>query len=305
MDKAYIDTVKLMLHIAPDVFEGNPFALKGGTAINLFVQEMPRLSVDLDLVYVHRETPRQTALEEISASLQSIARRLEKAGLSTRKVGNTEMGDTKLLINQGATMVKIEVNTVLRGTIDPVTSRPLVRAASERFMAKLSVPVLSNAELYGGKFVAALDRQHPRDLFDVHLLFENESITEEMIECFVIYLCGHDRPPYEVLDSREKDIERTFQDQFMGMATNPVGVDELMAARFRLRKELKERLTANQRKFILSLLRAEPDWSLLKCRHASELPGIQWKLVNLQKFQNQRPDAFAEQIRMTEEILES
>jgi hypothetical protein len=85
MDKAYIEAVKLMLRIAPDVFEGTPFALKGGTAINLFVREMPRLSVDLDLVYVNRATPRQTALEEITASLQIIARRLEKVGLSTRK----------------------------------------------------------------------------------------------------------------------------------------------------------------------------------------------------------------------------
>jgi predicted nucleotidyltransferase component of viral defense system len=305
MDNAYIDAVKLMLHIAPDVFEGSPFALKGGTAINLFVQEMPRLSVDLDLVYVPRDTPRQTALEEISASLQSIARRLEKSGLSTRKVGNTEMGDTKLLIDQGSTMVKIEVNTVLRGTVHPVKSRPLVRTASERFLAELSVPVLSDAELYGGKFVAALDRQHPRDLFDIQLLFENEGITEDMIECFVIYLSGHNHPPHEVLDSRDKNIERSFQDQFMGMAIVPVTIDELIAARVRLRKELKERLTANQRKFLLSLLRTEPDWRLLKCGHASELPGIQWKLINLQKFQNQRPDAFAEQILRTQEILES
>jgi predicted nucleotidyltransferase component of viral defense system len=305
MDKAYIDAVKLMLHIAPDVFQGTPFALKGGTAINLFVREMPRLSVDLDLVYVHRDKPRQTALEEISTSLQSIAQRLEKAGLSTRKVGNTEMGDTKLLIDQGTTMVKIEVNTVLRGTVHAVTTRSLVRTASEQFMAELSVPVLSDAELYGGKLVAALDRQHPRDLFDIHLLFENEGITEDMVECFVIYLCGHDRPPYEVLDSRDKDIEVIFQDQFEGMANDPVGMDELIAARIRLKKELKERLTANQRKFILSLLRVEPDWSLLKCAHASELPGIQWKLINLRKFQIQRPDAFAEQIRRTEEILEN
>jgi len=85
MDKTYIKAVKLMLRIAQDVFEGTPFALKGGTAINLFVREMPRLSVDLDLVYVNRVTPRQTALEEITASLQIIARHLEKAGLSARE----------------------------------------------------------------------------------------------------------------------------------------------------------------------------------------------------------------------------
>jgi len=303
MDKTYIDAMKLMLRIAPDVFEETPFALKGGTAINLFVREMPRLSVDLDLVYVHRSTPRQTALEEITASLQAIARRLQKAGLSTRAVGNKEMGDTKLLIDEGLTMVKIEVNTVLRGTVHPIENRPLVETAAKHFLAELSVPVLSKAELYGGKLVAALDRQHPRDLFDVHCLFEAEELTDAMVECFVIYLSGHDRPPYEVLDARDKDIAATYAEQFAGMAAVPVPLEQLIATRSRLRTELRQRLTCDQKNFLLSLLRAEPDWSLLRCPHVSELPGIQWKLVNLRKFQERQPTAFAEQIRRMEKVL--
>ena len=303
MDKTYIDAMKLMLRIAPDVFEETPFALKGGTAINLFVREMPRLSVDLDLVYVHRSTPRQTALEEITASLQAIARRLQKAGLATRAVGNKEMGDTKLLIDEGPTMVKIEVNTVLRGTVHPIENRPLVETAAKHFLAELSVPVLSKAELYGGKLVAALDRQHPRDLFDVHCLFEAEELTDAMVECFVIYLSGHDRPPYEVLDARDKDIAATYAEQFAGMAAVPVPLQQLIATRSHLRTELRQRLTCDQKNFLLSLLRAEPDWSLLRCPHVSELPGIQWKLVNLRKFQERQPKAFAEQIRRMEKVL--
>ncbi len=304
MDKTYIEAVKLMLRIAPDVFEGTPFALKGGTAINLFVREMPRLSVDLDLVYVNRATPRQKALEEITASLQAIAHRLEKTGLSTRKVGNKEMGDTKLLIDEGSTMVKIEVNTVLRGTVHPVKNRPLVETAAKHFMAELSVPVLSEAELYGGKLVAALDRQHPRDLFDVHCLFGSEGLTDDMVECFIVYLSGHDRPPYEVLDARDKDISGIYAGQFAGMAAVPVPLEQLIETRSRLRHELMNRLTTDHKEFLLSLLRAEPDWSLLRCPHASELPGIQWRLINLRKFQERQPIAFAEQIRRTEQVLE-
>jgi len=304
MDKTYIEAVKLMLRIAPDVFEGTPFALKGGTAINLFVREMPRLSVDLDLVYVNRATPRQKALEEITASLQAIAQRLEKSGLSTRKVGNKEMGDTKLLIDEGSTMVKIEVNTVLRGTVHSVENRPLVETAAKHFMAELSVPVLAEAELYGGKLVAALDRQHPRDLFDVHCLFEADGLTDDMVECFIVYLCGHDRPPYEVLDAREKDISEVYAEQFAGMAAVPVPLEQLIETRSLLRSELRQRLTCYQKNFLLSLLRAEPDWSLLRCPHASELPGIQWKLINLRKFQDRQPTAFAEQIRKMELVLD-
>ena len=280
MDKTYIDTVRLLLRVAPDVFAENLFALKGGTAIILFVRDMPRLSVDLDLVFTDHTLPRAEALQVITSGLQTISDRLHKTGLSVRKIGNKEMGDTKLVIEDGISMVKIEVNTVLRGTVLPVEHHSLTKSASNLFLAELQLPTLAHAELYGGKLVAALDRQHPRDLFDVHQLFENEGITEAMVECFVIYLSAHDHPPHDVLDSRDKDISRTYQDQFEGMATVPVTLDQLMATRTRLRDELSKRLTLRQRNFLLSLVRAEPDCSLLDCQHASELPGIQWKLLN-------------------------
>jgi predicted nucleotidyltransferase component of viral defense system len=303
MDKTYIDTVRLLLRVAPDVFDGDIFALKGGTAINLFVRDMPRLSVDLDLVFVDHTLPRAEALGAITSGLQTISGRLHKTGFSVRKIGNKEMGDTKLVIEDGTSMIKIEVNTVLRGTILPVERRSLTKSASDLFLAELQVPTLTHAELYGGKLVAALDRQHPRDLFDVHLLFENEGITDAMLECFVIYLSAHDHPPHDVLDSRDKDISRTYEDQFEGMATVPVTLDQLTTARARLRAELSKRLTTRQKNFLLSLVRAEPEWSLLDCQHVSELPGIQWKLLNLRKFRDQKPEAFAEQIRRIEQLV--
>jgi len=280
MDKTYIDTVRLLLRVAPDVFAENLFALKGGTAINLFIRDMPRLSVDLDLVFTDHTLPRAEALQVITSGLQTISDRLHKTGFSVRTIGNKVMGGTKLVIEDGTSMVKIEVNTVLRGTVLPVEHHSLTKSASDLFLAELQLPTLAHAELYGGKLVAALDRQHPRDLFDVHQLFENEGITEAMVECFVIYLSAHDHPPHDVLDSRDKDISRTYQDQFEGMATVPVTLDQLMATRTRLRDELSKRLTLRQRNFLLSLVRAEPDCSLLDCQHASELPGIQWKLLN-------------------------
>jgi predicted nucleotidyltransferase component of viral defense system len=303
MDKTYIDTVRLLLRVAPDAFAGDLFALKGGTAINLFVRDMPRLSVDLDLVFTDHTLPRAEALQAITAGLQTISDRLHKTGFSVRKIGNKEMGDTKLVIEDGTSMVKIEVNTVLRGTVLPVEHHSLTKSASDLFLAELQLPTMTHAELYGGKLVAALDRQHPRDLFDVHLLFENEGITEAMVECFVIYLSVHDHPPHDVLDSRDKDISRIYQDQFEGMATVPVTLDQLVATRTRLRDELSKRLTLRQRNFLLSLVRAEPDWSLLDCQHVSELPGIQWKLLNIRKFRDQKPEGFAEQIRKMEELL--
>ena len=277
--------------------------MKGGTAINLFVRDMPRLSMDIDVVYVNHVTPRDQALREIDSKLEEIAKRLEKAGLSARKVGTKELGDTKLLIEDGLTMLKIEVNTVLRGTVLPVEYRFLCPSASALFLAELKVPTLAVDELYGGKIVAALDRQHPRDLFDVFLLYQNGGVTEGMIESFVTYLAGHNRPPHEVISSRDKDIAMTYATQFEGMAAVPVTLEQMLDTRTTLRSEVLRRLTDRQKGFLLSLLRAEPDWGLLQCPHASELPGLKWKLENLVKFSKQQPDAFAAQILSLEKLF--
>ena len=112
MDKTYIDTVRLLLRVAPDVFAGDLFALKGGTAINLFVRDMPRLSVDLDLVFTDHTLPRAEALRAITSGLQAISDRLHKTDFSVRKIGNKEMGDTKLVIEDGHPMEAAEPSEI-------------------------------------------------------------------------------------------------------------------------------------------------------------------------------------------------
>src|SRR5690606_1160945 len=165
MDKGYADTVRLLLAIAPDVFANDIFAMKGGTAINLFVRDMPRLSVDIDVVYTPRQHLREEALSAIALELDAIAGRVAKLGLSARKVASRELGDTKLLVENESSQVKVEVNVVFRGTVLPTERRALVKRTADMFSAELEVPVLAVDELYGSKLVAAMDRQHPRDLF--------------------------------------------------------------------------------------------------------------------------------------------
>lgn len=72
MNQAYVDTVRLLLAIAPSVFASQYFALKGGTALNLFVQDMPRLSVDIDVVFIDHTLERDAALEAISMALAQL-----------------------------------------------------------------------------------------------------------------------------------------------------------------------------------------------------------------------------------------
>lgn len=79
MDKQIKDTVALLLDATPIVFKQKCFAMKGGTAINFFCRDMPRLSVDIDLVFIDPDAPkRDEALASIEDSLQQIAEKLEK-----------------------------------------------------------------------------------------------------------------------------------------------------------------------------------------------------------------------------------
>jgi predicted nucleotidyltransferase component of viral defense system len=300
MDKAYADTVRLLLQVAPDVFANDIFAMKGGTAINLFVRDMPRLSVDIDVVYTPWQIPRDEALASIAGELGNIATRLSKIGLITRKVMSKDIGDTKLLIENAASQVKVEVNVVFRGTVLPPERRALAPRTADMFSVELELPVLAAAELYGSKLVAAMDRQHPRDLFDVWQLFESDGLSDSAVECFVTYLAGHNRPTHEVLFGNEKNIADEYQNNFVGMTSESVSLDVLLSTRARLLAELPQRLTNNQRQFLIGLTRAEPDWSLLRCPHAEELPALRWKLANLKTFQKRRPEDFERQARALE-----
>ena len=100
MQKTYIDTVRLLLDAAPEVFRGGVFAMKGGTAINLFVHGMPRLSVDIDLVYPDWSASRADALRAIADELAAIAERLQRIGLSARSVRAEGLGESKLLVGR-------------------------------------------------------------------------------------------------------------------------------------------------------------------------------------------------------------
>lgn len=296
MDKTYADTVRLLLSVAPDVFANDIFALKGGTGINLFVQDMPRLSVDLDVVYLPRQVLRDEALLAINQALTAIAERVQPMGLQTRLIGaNKDSGDTKLVVENETSQVKIEVNVVFRGTVLPVERRPLCAKASDLFGVEFEVPILVRDELYAGKLVAALDRQHPRDLFDVWQLYESGGLTDGMVECFVAYLAGHNRPPHEVLFGNDKNITIEYERAFVGMTEVACSLDTLLETRTRLRQELPRRLSSAQRQFLSGLARAAPDWSLLQCKHAAELPALRWKLGNLDTFRKRRPDDFAAQ----------
>jgi hypothetical protein len=291
----YLETARLLTQVAPLVLVDDTFALKGGTAINLFVREMPRLSVDLDLVFPDYTLAREAALARINDAIREAAKRLKARGFETRTVSASDAGESRLLVRQRRIEVRIEVNFVMRGTVHPVRRASLTPSARDALQSDLEIPVVSLEDMYGGKLVAAMDRQHPRDLFDVMQLFAHEGITPAIRRAFVVYLASHNRPVHEVLFPSMRDLEYEYVNNFQGMTADTIPMDALLVARERMIRELQRGIDASERRFLLSLLACAPEWPALGIPHLEHLPGVRWKLHNLLQLQKRNAKRFAEQ----------
>ena len=220
---------------------------------------------------------------------------LARKGYRAHLPANAGGDDVKLVVSNDAAQVKVEVNFVFRGTALPVETRSLVATAQDLFTTELTVPVLATAELYGSKLVAAMDRQHPRDIFDVMRMLHHFGWQPSFIDCFVVYLAGHNRPVHEVLFPKTKPLEPAFISEFAGMTRDTIELDTLAQMQARLLKELPQQLTQANRGFLLSLAQGDPAWELMPMPHLRELPAIKWKLMNLAKLKKSSAKRFEAQ----------
>jgi hypothetical protein len=285
----YRRQVALLVRTIPLVATETCFALKGGTAINLFVRDMPRLSVDIDLTYLPVED-RATSLANIDAAMQRLGNRIRK-GLRGARVTAVKLIRenivSKIFVEVEGVRIKIEVTPVLRGCVYEPKTRSVSAAVEDQF-GFAEIQVVSFADLYAGKLVAALDRQHPRDLFDVRDLLANEGIGEDLRKAFVVYILSHNRPMAEVLAPTLQDIRQEFERGFEGMTEKPVTLDDLVRARENLIAELVGKMPDEHRRFLASFKRGKPDWEILKIPHAEKLPAVQWRLQNLAKMDTKK-----------------
>lgn len=292
--EAFRRQVDLLLRTVPFIAKEKCFALKGGTAINLFFRDLPRLSVDIDLTYVH-VFPRARSLGAIDKAMKRIADRIEKGIKGSRVTRSVTEGIvTKLFIAENRVQIKVEVTPVMRGSAYDPELRSVTPAVEEAF-GFAEMPVVSFADLYAGKIVAALDRQHPRDFFDVRLLMASEGITDDIRTAFIVYLLCHHRPMAEVLASPPKDIRQKYEAEFLGMTEEDVALDVLTDAHTRLVQTIVGEMPDAHRRFLVSFERGEPDWDLLGLKRVDKLPAIQWRQQNLDKItKNKRADLVAQ-----------
>lgn len=293
--------VALLVRVLPQVATENCFALKGGTAINLFVRDLPRLSVDIDLVYLPVED-REPSLIGIRSGLNRIAQKIRKAIPDSVVIENANAEGTLVLVRQKNAQIKIEVTPVLRGTVHPPELRTVRPVVEEQF-GFAEMQVVSFADLYAGKLVAALDRQHPRDLFDVQYLLANEGIDQILYQTFLAYILSHNRPAHELLQPRLKDIGQAFEREFLGMTVDDTSLDALLATRELLVADIRSRLDEPSKLFLMSFHMLRPNWDLIGFPTIRNLPAILWKLVNLERLKTENPEKYQAMLRALDAVL--
>ncbi len=286
-----------MLSALPEIAKEERLALHGGTAINLFVREMPRVSVDIDLTYVHIED-RQTSLQNIAKVLARIKANIEKVDPRINVLHKTE--ECKLLISRNETVIKVEVNQIMRGVISPVTQMTLCQTAQNEFEAYCEMSVVPMGQLLGGKLCAALDRQHPRDVFDVRYILQEEGFHQDVKTGLVYSLLSSARPLHELLCPHDKDQRGAMENQFEGMTDLIFTYEDFEETRTQLTETIHKNMTAEDKAFLVSFNRTEPDW---KIYDFERYPSVRWKLHNLQKLKEAQPDKLEEQCALLERLL--
>ena len=227
--------------------------------------------------------------------MQAIAERIQRAFPETSVRVNPATFNT-VAVRRGA-QIKIEPNTTIRGNILPVEKETLSSHLEQTYRRAVTVPCVAKHELYAGKLCAALQRQHPRDLFDILLFLRQNSLTREMMDVFLVYLISQGKPISEMLNPNQKEIERLFHNQFAGMTTEDVALESLIDIQNTLPNQVLAALTDNHRKFLIGFKSGNPDWSLLPFDHIRNLPAVRWKQQNLEKMSSVKKEKAIEKLK--------
>lgn len=288
MNSEYAKKVEILLKMIPLVTEEGVFAVHGGSAINLFVSNLPRYSVDIDLTYIPLED-RNSSLLHINEHLNSIAAKVGKAFRGMHIVEKPDI--CKLLCEYQGHQIKIEVNQTKRGVIGgDVIRKPVCDKAQEEFGLYCETDIVPMTLLYGGKIAAALSRQHPRDMFDVRYM---EYPFTETREGLLFCLLGSDRPIRESFSPSLIDQSDALVNQFEGMTDIPFSYEEFENTRNELIRDVNALVTPEDKAFLLSFESAEPDWDNFEFGYFRDYPSVKWKLQNLGKLKSTNPDKLA------------
>ena len=298
MNKAYRQQVELLLKIIPTLSGIDSFAVHGGTAINLYVLDFPRYSVDIDITYTPVK-PREEAFAEIHKNLSIIKEKIKAI------IPNVIISEkpNKIYCSQKGVMVKIEISGTKRGLIEPYEVRTLCEKAQTEFETTNKAKIVSLSQLYGGKITAALDRQHPRDLFDVKLMFDFVTNFEQVKKGFLYCLLGGDRPIVETLSPNRIDQQETMIKQFSGMTNVPFSYNDYEETREKLIDFINSNLLQQDKEFLIAFETGNNLSQFAEYQEYLQFPSVQWKLQNINKLKDINPNKLKDNIKKLEKIV--
>jgi len=275
-------------------------ALKGGTALNLFVFDVPRLSVDIDLNYIGA-ADRETMLEErpkVDQAVQAVCGRL---GLQVKRIPLEHAGGKWRLSYTTASgrpgTLELDINFMLRTPLWPHTVRDSRPVGS---FSVTQVPVLDLHELAAGKMAALFGRDASRDLFDVHRILARGDLDRSRLRVGFVVYGGINRRDWRtvVLDDVKAD-PREVDRQLIPMLRGDIAPEraDVDAWTHNLVTECRDMLSIvlpfdpperefldhlnNRGEIAPALLTADTNLQAIIGSH----PGLRWKALNVRKHQ--------------------
>lgn len=277
--------------------------LKGGTALNLFILNVPRLSVDIDLNYIGA-TDKEIMQAERPKLEKAIGSVCEREGFILRQSPTEHAGGKWLLryesaFGHGANLT-IDVNFMFRIPLWPLTTMRSHKVGS--YMAE-QIPMLDINEIAAGKLCALFSRQTARDLFDAHQLLIGKNLNKQRLRLAFIVYGAMNRKDWRILSEKDIDYDANeFMNELIPLLrSNEItgdGNHERWASR--LVEECRQAIsivlpfTEKEREFLDHILDHGDIKPLLitddkdMAERIRKHPGLQWKALNVKEFKETR-----------------
>lgn len=298
INEHYKKQVGLLIRIMPSVYRIKNFAVHGGTAINLFHKDMPRYSIDIDITYIPIED-REKSLKTINVHLLELKQMIEKTIPGIKVVPKLDV--LKLQCIKDRAIVKIEVNGTKRGIVGLTVDMNLCAKAQSEFQMSCQARIVSFSQLYGGKISAALDRQHPRDLFDCKYMPLNA--IDQAKDGLLFSLTGSGKPIIESLQPNPIDQTEALKNQFEGMTDVPFSYEDYKVTRKELIEKIDALLTEDDKEFLISFEQGVPEWDKCSAGNLSAYPSVKWKMQNILKLKDTNPKKHNEGVEKLREYF--
>ncbi len=299
------DMVEKALHLLNllNALNSHPFlkgkwVLKGGTALNMFMLDLPRLSVDIDLNYIGA-LDREEMLGERPKIEQAAQAVFSREGFTTKKVPVEHAGGKWRLIYQSFTgqsgNLEVDMNFMFRQPlwdIQPADSHPL-----GDFQSK-NIPVLDIHDLAAGKLAALMARGQARDLFDCHRILGMDDLEKDRLRVAFVTYGGMNRKDWRTVSIEDVDFDASELARLLVPTLHGRGTKEQVSpAEYgaQLVRECREGLSAvlpfkNSELVFLDLLldRGVIDPTFLTAdeslqRRIQCQPLLEWKALNVKR----------------------